>query len=138
MVEGIALELEEKAYRMPPLALAYIGDAVWELAVREFLIAQGETQPRRLHRLAVLRVRAKAQADRLRKITEELSERERDVVRRGRNAKSASVPKSASVADYRASTGIEALIGYVYLAGQQERLKEIMQLLLQVEENDLC
>ncbi|WP_245926179.1 Mini-ribonuclease 3 [Sulfoacidibacillus thermotolerans] len=127
---------QEKAYRLPPLTLAYVGDAVWELAVRHYLVENGETQPRRLHRLAVERVRAKSQADRLRQIREELSDQEREVVRRGRNAKSNSIPRSASVADYRASTGIEALLGYLYLADQKERLNEILQLLLQVEETD--
>ncbi len=132
------MDREEKAYRMPPLTLAYIGDAVWELSVRNHLVASGETQPRRLHRLAVSRVRAKAQADRLYQISKHLSDRERDVVRRGRNAKSPSIPKSATVADYRASTGIEALLGYLYIAGAQERLEEVLQLLLHIEENDEC
>lgn len=126
---------EEEAYRMPPLALAYVGDAVWELEVRVTLIDCGERRPQQLHRLAVQKVKANAQADRLHRIASSLSERERAVVRRGRNAKSRSVPRSATVADYRASTGVEALLGYLYLSGLTERLREIVQLLLMDEEN---
>lgn len=126
---------EEEAYRMPPLALAYVGDAVWELEVRIMLVDSGERRPQQLHRLAVQKVRANAQADRLRRIAGALSERELAVVRRGRNAKSRSVPKSATVADYRASTGVEALLGYLRLSGLTDRLREIVQLLLMDEEN---
>jgi len=126
---------EEEAFRMPPLALAYVGDAVWELEVRIMLVDSGERRPQQLHRLAVQKVRANAQADRLRRIAGVLSERELAVVRRGRNAKSRSVPKSATVADYRASTGVEALLGYLRLSGLTDRLREIVQLLLMDEEN---
>ncbi len=126
---------EEEAYRMPPLALAYVGDAVWELEVRIMLVDSGERRPQQLHRLAVQKVRANAQANRLRRIADALSERELAVVRRGRNAKSRSVPKSATVADYRASTGVEALLGYLHLSGLSDRLREIVQLLLMDEEN---
>lgn len=126
---------EEEAYRMPPLALAYVGDAVWELEVRIMLVDSGERRPQQLHRLAVQKVRANAQADRLHRIAGALSERELAVVRRGRNAKSRSVPKSATVADYRASTGVEALLGYLRLSGLTDRLREIVQLLLMDEEN---
>ena len=126
---------EEEAYRMPPLALAYVGDAVWELEVRIMLVDSGERRPQQLHRLAVQKVRANAQADRLRRIAGALSERELAVVRRGRNAKSRSIPKSATVADYRASTGVEALLGYLRLSGLTDRLREIVQLLLMDEEN---
>ncbi len=130
-----AVMTEEEAYRIPPLALAYVGDAVWELEVRVTLIDCGERRPQQLHRLAVQKVKANAQADRLHRIADLLSERERAVVRRGRNAKSRSVPRSATVADYRASTGVEALLGYLYLSGLTDRLREIVQLLLMDEEN---
>ncbi len=130
-----AVMTEEEAYRIPPLALAYVGDAVWELEVRVTLIDCGERRPQQLHRLAVQKVKANAQADRLHRIADLLSERERAVVRRGRNAKSRSVPRSATVADYRASTGVEALLGYLYLSGSTDRLREIVQLLLMDEEN---
>jgi len=121
---------EEQAYVLPPLTLAYMGDAVWELFVRSTLVMRGERQPKRLHGQAVAFVKAQSQADRLHRLQEELTERERQVVRRGRNAKSGSVPKNAKVADYRASTGLEALLGYLYAAGQEERLLTIMNWLV--------
>lgn len=122
-------ELRTEAVRrpreMPPLALAYLGDAVWELFVRQHLLALGETRPYRLQRASVLYVSAKAQAEILRFLTKELSEEEAGVVRRGRNAKSGTVPKNADVIEYRHSTGFESLIGYLYLQGNWERLQEL-------------
>lgn len=119
-----------QAFALPPLTLAYVGDAVWELRVRTMLVKAGETQPNRLHKLAVGYVKAKAQADRVHALREHLSEREQQVVKRGRNAKSATVPRGATMADYRASTGFEALLGYLYLAGEDDRLQEILTWLI--------
>lgn len=130
IVNGEGVMTEEQAYHLPPLTLAYIGDAVWEMRVRLEVVQRGERQPRRLHRLAVELVRAKSQADRLHAIAEHLTEREKNVVRRGRNAKSGSMPRNAEVSDYRMSTGFEALLGYLYLAGLEERLGIVMELLL--------
>lgn len=121
---------EASVYQLSPLALAYVGDAVWEVAVRSALVRAGETRPRRLHQAALDYVRAAGQADRLAKVLERLTERERDVVRRGRNAKPRSVPKSAQTADYRMSTGFEALFGYLYLSGQEKRMAVIASWLL--------
>lgn len=121
---------EEQAFRLAPLALAYVGDAVWELRVRAMLVQAGERQPRRLHQRAVALVRAAAQADRVRHLMDSLTEREQQIVRRGRNAKSGSVPRGASVADYRASTSLEALLGYLWLSGQSERLQSVENALL--------
>lgn len=120
----------DQAYALPPLTLAYVGDAVWELHVRRTLVHAGERQPNRLHKLAVGYVKAAAQADRMHALLSQLDEREQHVVRRGRNAKSASVPRGATVADYRASTGLEALLGYLYLSAQNERLQAIMAWLM--------
>jgi len=112
-----------------PLSLAYVGDAVWELAVREHLLAQGLRKPRDLHRRALDFVSAAAQARRLRAIAVHLSDEELDVVRRGRNAKG-HVPKSASVADYHVSTGVETLLAHLYLTQQRERLTTVLQALI--------
>ncbi len=133
MVAG-TLMTEEEAFRMPPLTLAYVGDAVWEINVRTFLVMNGHRRPDSLHKLAVELVRAGAQAYRLREIQEVLTERERDVIRRGRNAKSGSIPKNARVTDYRASTGFEAMLGYLFLTGQTGRLQEIIQMLLALDD----
>ena len=121
---------EQEAYALTPLALAYAGDAVFELYVRTRLIQSGMRVPQRLHAKAVSIVRAKAQADRLHAVHGMLTDREQDIVRRGRNAKSGSMPKSATMADYRASTGLEALFGYLHLSGQTERLDAVMAMIV--------
>lgn len=119
---------EEDAFRLPPLALAYVGDAVWEVHIRTRLVLEGETRPQRLHQAALDYVRADRQADRLRVMAKDLTDREQTIVRRGRNAKS-TAPRRAKVGDYRISTGFEALLGYLYLSGSLERLQAIMALL---------
>ncbi len=101
--------------------LAYIGDAVFELIVREHTIASGPRKIKDIHHDTVDMVKAKNQAQAIRRLYEELSEEEKDIARRGRNAKS-SPPKHADVIEYRMSTGFEALLGYLYLKGDQERL----------------
>ncbi|MBO8172729.1 MAG: Mini-ribonuclease 3 [Bacillaceae bacterium] len=117
------------------LALAYMGDAVLEVYVRSHLIAEGSVRPNRLHRDAIRYVSARAQADVVRKIFERFTEDEQDIIKRGRNAKSATVPKNVSVSDYRLSTGFECLIGYLYLQGNQPRLDQIMDWLFETVEN---
>lgn len=121
---------EERAFQMSPLVLAYVGDAVWELAVRQMLAIRGERRPNRLHRLAVPYVQAGGQADRLSRILPVLTPREQSVLMRGRNAKSGSVPRSATVGEYRWSTGFEALLGYLHLAGDTGRLDELVAMLV--------
>ncbi|GAX89341.1 ribonuclease III [Effusibacillus lacus] len=110
---------------MPGLALAYMGDAVWELLVRQHLLGQGEMRPHRLQKMSVYYVKAKSQAQILHFLSGDLTEEEASVVRRGRNAKSGTVPKNADVIDYRHSTGFESLIGYLYLKGEHERLRQL-------------
>lgn len=109
-----------------PTTLAYIGDAVYELFVRTFLVSKGSYQAGRLHKKAVLFVKAKSQAKIIDKIFEYLTEEEKDVVRRGRNAKTTSMPKNAELADYKYATGFEALLGYLYLNNHIDRLLQIM------------
>ncbi|WP_407271467.1 Mini-ribonuclease 3 [Radiobacillus sp. PE A8.2] len=115
--------------QMKSLTLAYMGDAVYEIYVREHLIKEGNVRPQLLHGAAIRFVSAKSQAKVLRHWLdqEQLTEEETSVVRRGRNAKSGSVPKNTDVQTYRYSTGFEALIGYHYLLGQQTRLEELIE-----------
>ncbi|MGX6978880.1 Mini-ribonuclease 3 [Vagococcus elongatus] len=110
------------------LALAYIGDAVYELFVRESLIRQGNTRPNMLHQKATKYVSANAQADLMYEMLERdvLTEREKEIYRRGRNAKSHTTAKNADVKTYRISTGFEAVMGYLHLEGETERLQELM------------
>lgn len=110
------------------VALAYVGDAVFELHVRHYLIRSGQVNPHKIHGRAVQFVSAKAQA----KIIKDwlhrgiLTEEEQGVVRRGRNAKTSTVPKNTTVQAYRYATGFEALLGYLYLQHLVERLNELM------------
>jgi len=113
---------------MQPLVLAYIGDAIYEAYVRTMLVVNKKTNVNMLHKMSVKYVKAKAQSDTVKRIMDKLTPDEQDVVRRGRNAKSATVPKHAEVTDYRYSTGYEALIGYLYLMKQKDRLMEILRI----------
>lgn len=105
------------------LSLAYIGDAVFELMVRTELMSKYNTTAGKLHQKAKKIVNAKAQAEMYFRIEKEFTETEAAVFKRGRNAKSATVPKNASLIDYRHATGLEAVFGYLYLTGNFERLK---------------
>ena len=114
-----------------PLVLAYIGDAVYEVYVRSFIIGNGAIKTNELHRIASRKfVSAKAQAGILDKITEFLSEEELNIVRRGRNANSNTIPKNADIADYKKATAFEALIGYLFLGRKNERLEELIKISL--------
>ncbi|TFD99322.1 Mini-ribonuclease 3 [Jeotgalibacillus sp. R-1-5s-1] len=110
------------------LALAYMGDAVYEQKVRHHLLVNGTVRPNQLQREGIRYVSAKAQAKILHHMFAEdrFTEEEMAVIRRGRNAKSGSVPKNTDVTTYRYSTAFEALIGYLYLTEQQERLIDII------------
>ena len=112
---------------MSPLTWAYIGDCVYELYIRMNLINNTKLKPHGLHKEAIKYVKAKAQADTLKQIEEKLSEKEKEIVKRGRNAENHHLPKNATVQEYMYSTGFEALIGYLYLTKQDERLKEILE-----------
>ena len=105
-----------------PLALAYIGDAVYELIVRTMVISHGSIQVNKMHKMSASLVNAGTQAEMIRLMMEELTEEETAVYKRGRNAKSVTTAKHATVVDYRTATGFEALCGYLYLMGRLERL----------------
>lgn len=112
--------------QLPSLALAYIGDAVFELYVRNKLINQGFVKVRSLHRQAIKRVNAGLQARLLEDIKTLLTDTELAIAKRGRNAKSGHVPKNAEVTEYRKSTGLETLIGYLYLKGEYDRIEQLL------------
>ena len=111
---------------MSPLTWAYIGDAVYELFIRNKLINETNLKPHKLHIEAIKYVKAKSQAEKLNEIYETLTDEEKDIVRRGRNTQNHHLPKNANVQEYMYSTAFEALIGYLYLTKQNERLKEIL------------
>jgi len=119
------------------IVLAYIGDAIYEVYVRQHLIESGQINPHELHQRAVKFVAATGQAQIVHDWLESnvLSTEEAAVIRRGRNAKSNSVPKNASIQDYRYATGFEALLGYLHLSRQTERLESLITSSIQFIEN---
>ncbi len=128
---GMLGALTRKPEELPPLTLAYVGDAVQELFVRYYLVANGEVRPQKLQRLSVQYVSASAQANAVQQLMDELTEREIDIFKRGRNTKSG-VHRRADLGEYRLGTGLEALLGYLYLSGQEARLTEVMKKLMEL------
>lgn len=118
----------DSARMLSPLVWAYVGDSVYELFIRTHLINNSNAKPHKLHIESIKYVKAKAQADILKKITDNLTEEEKDIVRRGRNTENHHVAKNSNVADYSQSTAFESLIGYLYLTKQDDRLKEILNM----------
>lgn len=110
-----------------PLTLAYIGDAVYDLIVRTAVVAQANRPASDLHRITVKYVSAPAQARIVDSLMNELTEEERSVYRRGRNAKPHTMAKNASVGEYRKATGFEAVLGYLYLSGRRDRVLELVK-----------
>ena len=113
---------------LSPLTWAYIGDAVYELYIRTTLVNNTKLKPHKLHIEAIKHVKAKAQTDVLKKIENSLTEQEKEIVRRARNAENHHLPKNANMADYMYSTAFEGLIGFLYLTKKDERLKEILKM----------
>ena len=109
-----------------PLVLAYLGDAVYELIIRTKVVNQGNMQVNKMHKKSASLVKAETQANLIRALLPELSSEEEAVFKRGRNAKSMTTAKHAKVIDYRMATGLEALVGYLYLSEQFERLMELI------------
>ena len=114
--------------------LAFVGDAYYDLKIREMLIRRGINKPKKFHQLAVFYVSAKAQSKILQQLIDEnyLSDEELDIVRRGRNVKGGSVPKNTNVIVYRQSTAFEALIGFLYLTKRISRLDEVISYCIDV------
>ncbi|MER2114323.1 MAG: Mini-ribonuclease 3 [Solibacillus isronensis] len=118
------------------LALAYMGDAVLEQRIREHLILSGRAKPNTLHKEATKYVSAKSQSNIVHRMIEEnyLTEEEQAVFRRGRNAKSGSVPKNTDVRTYRNSSGFEAVLGFLFLSKQHHRANEIIDYAIEIVE----
>lgn len=118
---------KNKVNNLNPLTWAYIGDAVYELFVRENLVENMKVKPHKLHMEAIKIVKASAQAEILQKIEPDLTEEEKDVVRRARNAKNHHLPKNANINEYMYATAFEGLIGYLYLSEEKDRLNMILE-----------
>ena len=127
---GDGVDIHEQS----PLNLAFVGDGVWELLVRQRLVERTRLQPGRLHSLAVRYVSAKAQFQALARLEPLLTEQEQAVVHRGKNTSKATVAKHATPEEYRASTGFEALLGWLFLQGRGERIRELFETVWQAGE----
>lgn len=110
-----------------PLALAYIGDGIYDLVIRSMIVGKGNTHANQLHRQTSQLVKAHTQSEMIEVLIPELTEEELAVYKRGRNAKSPTMAKNATMADYRRATGFEALMGYLYLENQMERMMELIK-----------
>ncbi len=126
IIKGVKSELEVNM--MSPLVWAYIGDAVYEMHIRTYLVNTTSLKPNKLHIESIKYVKAKAQADTLNKIYEKLTDEEKDIVRRTRNTENHHLPKNAELKDYMYATAFEGLIGYLFLTNQKERLNTILEM----------
>ena len=135
MRDHFHVKLTDDAIReISSIGLAHLGDAVYELLVRAWLCEQGKATGKGLHRATVAMVKAPAQAVRTERILPLLTEEEMGVFRRGRNANVNNIPHNASRSDYQKATALEALFGYLYLQGKQERINELFDRMLGEEE----
>lgn len=117
----------EEINQMSPLIWAYVGDCVYELYIRTYLVDNTNLKPHKLHIESIKYVKAGAQAKFLQDFADYLSDEEKDIVRRGRNANNHHLPKNSNVQEYMYSTAFEALIGYLYLTKNYDRVKEIIE-----------
>lgn len=124
---------EKEARLLNPLQLALVGDGVYELFIRNSILSENiELSAHKMHVKAIGYVKAKSQSAIMHAIEEHLTEEESYIFKRGRNTKSATVPKNADVRDYRMATGFEALVGYLYLTGNNERLEFVFENALKI------
>ncbi len=124
---------EKEVNQYSPLALAFLGDSVYELLVREKILSAANLPAAKLHSLKVSRVCAEYQSKALEVILPVLSQKETAIVKRGRNATGNNVPKHSSTADYRRATALECLFGYLDLMGEKERIEELFQMIWDME-----
>ena len=128
---------ERDANQYSPLTLAFLGDSVYELLVRQRIVSMANLPAAKLHSLKIKRVCAAFQSRALDMIKDELSEKEAAVVRRGRNATGNTVPKNSTTADYRRATALEALFGYLKLIGDDERIEKLFDMIWDMEEFEI-
>ncbi|SJZ92043.1 Mini-ribonuclease 3 [Garciella nitratireducens] len=138
IIELLKDSLKEKEVKsLNPLILAYIGDAIYEVSVRKYLIQSKKKSVNQLHKTAIQFVKAKSQSCIIHYMMDNLTPEEQMIVKRGRNSKSQTVPKHANISDYRYATGFEALIGYLYLIGEEKRLVNILAKSIEFIQNEL-
>jgi len=119
-----------------PLVLAYIGDAIYEVFIRTYLVRKNtEMSVHKLHKECIKFVKAHAQSEFIKKLEDKLTDEEMYFFKRGRNSKSATTPKNADIQEYRFATGFEALIGFLYLTNQTERMEYLLNNIIQIHNN---
>lgn len=124
------------ARQVNPLVLAYVGDAIYEVFIRTYLIEKNrEMSVHKLHKECIRFVKAHAQSEFIKKIEDKLTEEEVYFFKRGRNSKSATIPKNADVQEYRFATGFETLIGFLYITDQMERLEYLLNIIIEIHKN---
>ncbi len=119
-------EVDVKTYS--PLALAYIGDSVFDLIIKSIVVNGGNRQVRKLHGQTSMIVQASSQSEMMRALQEHLTPEEHLIYRRGRNSRTVTTAKNQTVTDYRRATGFEALIGYLYLSGEWKRMLDLIKI----------
>lgn len=127
---------KSQAKQLSPLTLAFYGDCVYELLVRQRIVRAGSRPSQELHRLAVEKVRASYQSAAYECILPVLSEEETDIIKRGRNATGLNPPRSSNAKEYHQATAVEALFGYLSLIGENARLEELFEVILSEEKNE--
>ncbi len=123
-------EIKQKS----PVELAFIGDAVYELMVREYISLHHDAPAGKLHTMCVEYVRAEAQVKAFERIQQYLTDEELDFIRRGRNANKVTASKNAEPAAYRIATGVESMFGYLYLSGNNDRIRELFEMIFEEQE----
>lgn len=133
-IYNVKLSISE-AKQLNPLVLAFVGDAIYEVLVRTYIVNKNkDMKVHKLHVKAISFVKAHAQSEFMKMLMNELNQEEMSIFKRGRNTKSATVPKNANVTEYRIATGFEALFGYLYISNQNNRLNEIFKLIIEAYE----
>ena len=132
MFDNLIIKDEKEVNMMSPLIWAYVGDSVYEMYIRTYLSNITNLKPHKLHIKAISYVKAQAQAKILEEIMDELSDDEKEIVKRGRNTENHHLPKNASRTDYMYATAFESLIGYLYLTKQEKRLNEILDRCIEI------
>lgn len=128
------LDINSDIHSLSPLTLAFVGDSVYDLLVRQHLVTLANYPVKELNKMKVTLVNCKSQADSAKLILDSLTSDELDVYKRGRNVKVNTPSKHSSIADYHSATGLEALFGYLYLSGNTDRIKELFLLILKNSE----
>lgn len=127
MFDWFAKMTAGEARQLSPVTLAFVGDAVYSLYIRERVLKEGDARLAELQKRTTAYVSAKGQSELLNKLESAFNCEEEDIYRRGRNAKKSTKSKNASVADYNRSTGLEAVLGYLWLSGQYERIYSLLE-----------